>query len=114
VRAEEVVGEVAGRPVVIVDDMISTGATIVSAVQALLAHGAAGEVAVVATHGLFVGPAEERLAALSLRCLLVTDSLATSKTANEARAVASIAPLLADAVECLHRDDALDHLLLRT
>jgi ribose-phosphate pyrophosphokinase len=114
VRAEEVVGEVAGRPVVIVDDMISTGATIVSAVQALLAHGAAGEVAVAATHGLFVGPAEERLAALSLRCLLVTDSLAPSKTANEARAVASIAPLLADAVDCLHRDDALDHLLLRT
>jgi ribose-phosphate pyrophosphokinase len=114
VRAEEVVGEVAGRPVVVVDDMISTGATIVTAVQALLAHGASTDVAVAATHGLFVGPADERLAALSLRCLLVTDSLAASETPTATHAVASIAPLLADAVECLHRDRPMDHLLLRT
>jgi hypothetical protein len=76
VRAEELVGQVDGRPVIVVDDKISTGATIEAAVRLLLENGARSDVVVVATHGLFVRKAVERLAGLPLRRLIVTDSLA--------------------------------------
>jgi ribose-phosphate pyrophosphokinase len=114
VRAEEVVGDVTGRPVLIVDDMISTGATIVTAAHALLAHGSSADIAVAATHGLLVAPAGEEIEALSLRQILVTDSLAPSVKRASWPEVASIAPMLAEAITCLHQDDPLDHLLVRT
>ncbi|MGZ8765874.1 MAG: ribose-phosphate diphosphokinase [Acidimicrobiia bacterium] len=114
VRAEEVVGDVEGRPAVIVDDMISTGATIVTAVRVVLAHGATAITAVAATHGLLVGSAVEQLRALSLRHVYVTDSLAPTEPDAARREVQSIAPLLADAIGCLHHDKPLDHLLIRT
>lgn len=114
VRAEEVVGDVEGRPAVIVDDMISTGATIETAVRVLLAHRATTNIAVAATHGLLVGSADGQLRPLSLRQLLVTDSLAPGETHVSPREVQSVAPLLADAIGCLHDDKPLDHLLVRT
>ena len=60
VKVHEVVGEVEGRTCVIVDDMIDTGGTIVKAAEALFDSGAA-EVIVAATHGIFSGPAVDRL-----------------------------------------------------
>lgn len=75
VQARGIVGEVKDRHVVIVDDMISTGGTLVAAVQTALAHGARTPVTVVASHGLFVGPAAERLAAQPLARVIVTDSV---------------------------------------
>lgn len=75
VQAHGVVGEVAGRHVIVVDDMISTGGTLAAAVNAVLAAGAKAPVTVVASHGLFVGPARERLSALPLARVVVTDSV---------------------------------------
>ena len=57
-------GSVRERAPLIVDDMITTGATIEAAVNGLLAAGCLREITVVATHALFVGPALERLRAL--------------------------------------------------
>ena len=57
VRAEQMAGDVAGRPAVIIDDMISTGATIEAAAGVLLAYGARPPFVVAATHGLLVGDA---------------------------------------------------------
>lgn len=75
VQAHGVVGEVKGLHVVVVDDMISTGGTLVAAVHAVLEAGALPPVTVVASHGLFVGPAAERLAALPLASVVVSDSV---------------------------------------
>jgi ribose-phosphate pyrophosphokinase len=112
VRAEQVVGEVAGRTAVIVDDMISTGATIEAAVGVLEAAGAAPGAHVVATHGLFSGDAVRRLSALGLGRLIVTDTLKPSG-ATPALEVCSIAGLLADVVGRLHPQRALDDVLVR-
>jgi ribose-phosphate pyrophosphokinase len=117
VHARDLVGDVEGRPAIVVDDMISTGATIETAAHVLAHHGAQPNPTVAATHGLLVGDAPERLAKLGLRRLLVTDSLTTASPDASAdatdlpREVASIAPLLADAIGRLHRGDPLDDLL---
>ncbi|MEW5738867.1 MAG: ribose-phosphate pyrophosphokinase [Myxococcota bacterium] len=75
VKVERIVGDVEGLNVVVVDDMISTGGTLAAAVQTVVSHGAKTPVTVVASHGLFVGPANERLAALPLARVVVTDSV---------------------------------------
>lgn len=109
VTADELVGEVAGRRAVIVDDMIATGATIEAAVALLGRHGAAPHPVVAATHGLFVGPALARLSSLDLGRLVVTDTLPPAGPAG-ALEVCSVAPLLADALGRLHRDEPLGDL----
>lgn len=75
VQAQGIVGEVAGRHVVLVDDLISTGGTLEAAARTVLAAGSLSPITVVASHGLFVGPARERLAALPLSRVVVTDSV---------------------------------------
>ena len=75
VKAVSIVGDVKGLHVVLVDDMISTGGTLAAAVETVLAHGAVGPVTVVASHGLFVGSANERLSRLPLERVIVTDSV---------------------------------------
>ncbi len=111
VRAEELMGQVDGRPVVIVDDMITTGATIEAAIRVLLDKGARPDVVVGATHGLFVGDAAERLARLPVRRLVVTDSLSGAGSPALPVVVASIVPLLTTAIGRLHRDEPIGELL---
>lgn len=117
VHAEELVGDVGGRQALIVDDMISTGGTIEAAIRILLATGALPEIVVAATHGLLVGNATERLSAAPIRRLVVTDSVPTGAAGGPGGLpvqVQSIAPLLADVVGRLHRDEELTDLLVRT
>ena len=103
VSALDIAGDVHGRPVVIIDDMISTGATIEAAVELLRERGAAPGIVVAATHGLLVHAAASRLHELELRSVFVTDTVAT-KTAGTFIRVCSIAPTLADAIARLHAD----------
>ena len=110
VRVTRIVGDVRGRAPLIVDDMISTGGTIEAAISALLAAGCRPPVVVVATHALLVGSAIERLRALPLRRLVVTDSLPLPATDLPLRVV-GLAPLLAQAIERLHAERSLADLL---
>jgi ribose-phosphate pyrophosphokinase len=112
VEAHELVGDVEGRPTVIVDDMISTGGTIEAAHGIVLARGGSDDVVVAATHGVFAGDSLAVLGTLSLRALLVTDTLPSPQGTSVE--TCSVAELLADAIGRLHRDEPLDDLLLRT
>lgn len=110
VEAHELVGDVSGRPRVIVDDMISTGATIEAAMDLIADRGGVEDVVVVATHGLLVGGAIDRMATGGLRRLLVTDTVATPRASPVE--VCSVAGLLGDTIGRLHRNEPLDDLLL--
>jgi ribose-phosphate pyrophosphokinase len=63
-----VVGEVAGRPCLLIDDMISTGGTIAQAAKTLVERGALPSIVVAATHGLFIPPASASTCRRSSRC----------------------------------------------
>ncbi|WP_340561957.1 ribose-phosphate diphosphokinase [Streptomyces sp. GSL17-111] len=94
----EVVGEVAGRVCVLVDDMIDTAGTICAAADALYAHGAE-RVIVAATHGILSGPAVDRLKNSRVSEFVFTDTLPTpSEVELDKITVLSVAPLLAHAV----------------
>jgi ribose-phosphate pyrophosphokinase len=73
-EAMHIIGEVEGKNVLIIDDEIDTAGTIVAAVEVLRAHGC-GEVIVSGYHPVLSGPATERLQALNVREVVVTDTL---------------------------------------
>jgi ribose-phosphate pyrophosphokinase len=108
VAALRITGEVEGLAPVIVDDMISTGGTLASAIGALRAHGSRDDVTVVATHGLFASNAIDRLGA-SVTRFVVTDTV--PQPAAPSVVVAGLAPLLADAILRLHEGRSLSGLL---
>ena len=111
VAIQGVSGDVGGRQPLIVDDMISTGGTIEAAARGLAAAGSLPVAAVAATHGLFVAGAEERLAAVNARRVIVTDTLAAPPGLRLPLEVVSVAPILAQAVPHLHEDRSLADLL---
>jgi ribose-phosphate pyrophosphokinase len=76
VRVLDVIGEVRGRAPVVVDDMISTGGTMVSAIRALLSKGCLPQVTIVASHTLLAGDAVRQLADLPVSRIFTTDSVA--------------------------------------
>jgi len=100
-------GDVNGRTVIIVDDMISSGGTIMRAVQACREHGAA-RVFAMATHGLFSGNPTPLFEKGGPDRLFVSDSVAVpSKLLAERLQIVSVAPLLAKAMACLDDGGAL-------
>jgi ribose-phosphate pyrophosphokinase len=91
--------------------MITTGGTIAAAVNMVKAAGAASEVTVAASHGLFVGPAQERLRILGVKRFIVTDSVALAADLRLPVEVVSVAPLLAEAIRRLNGDQSLSDLI---
>jgi ribose-phosphate pyrophosphokinase len=98
-----ITGRVKGMFPVLVDDMISTGGTLFSAVEALLENGARPGITIAATHALFVGQAKARFAGLPLRRILVTDSLPRPDARDLPIQVVEIGRMLADAIRRLRR-----------
>jgi ribose-phosphate pyrophosphokinase len=114
VSALGVSGELHGRRVAIVDDMISTGATIEAAVRAAIGAGARSDgVTVIATHGLFAGPALPRLRSLPISRIVTTDSVPVSDLPGLTHDVVSLAPLLGEAIRRIAREESLTGLAWR-
>ncbi len=112
VSVRGITGDVRGRKPIIVDDIISTGGTIEAAINTLLEKGCKPQITVVASHGLFVGPAVERLSAAPVQRFVVTDSVRRPEELPLPLEVVSLAPLLAEAVDRLHNDRSLDDLIV--
>lgn len=111
VAVRRVAGDVRAKRPLVVDDMISTGATVEAAMAALLEHGSRPELLVAATHGLFVGGATERLDRTEVARLIATDSLPASPHAPARLEVVRLAPLLAEAVRRIVTERGIDDLL---
>ncbi len=108
--ATEVVGDIDGRTCIIVDDMIDTAGTVVSAASLLIERGAT-EVFIAATHGLLSGPAVDRLKNGPIREVVVTNTvpIPDDKRFDTLR-VLSIAPLLAEAIDAVFEDGSVSEL----
>lgn len=105
-----VVGEVAGRDCLIVDDMIDTAGTVTEAARALKRLGAE-QVFVCATHALFSGPASERLAAAPLTEVTVTDTVAIPPERRFPQLrVLSVGELLSKAIRYTHSEQSVSSL----
>ena len=110
VVANRVVGEVAGRVCILVDDMIDTGSTITNAARQLREAGAA-DVIVVATHGILSGPAIDRLKNAPVSEIVLTNTLPIpSERQIDSMTVLSIAPLIARAIREVFEDGSVTSL----
>ena len=106
----EMVGEVEGKTAIIVDDMISTGGTLVEAAHALRERGALAVYAC-ATHGIFAADAYDIIGKSELVETLVTNTIPLSPEADAARVRRiSVAPLFAEAIMRIHKDLSLSAL----
>lgn len=113
-EAQHVIGEVCGKRPIIIDDMISTGGTVARTVEALVEAGAVQEIGAAATHAVLVGSAVENLAHPAISRIVVTNTIAIPPDKRlEKMEVASVAPLIASAIERVHRDKSVSELLAR-
>lgn len=114
VSGAALVGDVAGRVALLVDDLISTGTTLARAASACRARGAVRVIAA-ATHGLFTGDANTRLAEPALDELLVTDSVPSFRLTDPAvrnkLTTLDVGPLFAQATRRIHENGSLVDLL---
>ena len=106
-----VIGEVAGRRCLIVDDIVDTAGTLCNAADALKEAGAASVISY-ASHGVLSGGAVERIRNSALETLVTTDSIATTAETNDADFIKriTIAPLIAEAMSRVHAETSVSSL----
>jgi len=110
-KALNLIGEVRGRLAIIVDDIIDTAGTLCESVRLLRNEGATGVVAF-ASHGVFSGPAFERLASAELDEILITDTIPLQEDFKTLKnlSVLSVAPLVAETIRRIQRNDSVSAL----
>lgn len=109
-KAVHLIGEVAGKTALIVDDEIASGGTVVEAARFVAEQGATA-IEAVAVHGILSGHAVERLAQSPLRSVVVTDSVPIPpEKRRDKLTVLSVAPLFAAAIKAIHHGDSVSAL----
>lgn len=112
-KALDMIGDVKGKDVLLVDDMIDTGGTICEAANIIKKRGAKS-VSAAATHGLFSDPAYENIGNSSLEKIFITDTVPLKKEVleNPKYIVVSVAKLLAEAINCIYNGDSISEKLI--
>ncbi len=101
----ELIGEVAGRNVILVDDMIDTGGTLAKAADVMIEKGALS-VRAICTHALLSGDAYEKIENSKLSELIVTDSIPLRKKSTKIRVV-SCAPLFSEVMHMVQNNNSI-------
>ncbi len=101
VEISGLVGHLRERPVLLIDDLVSTGSTLDAAARRVVAEWSPPSLAVAVTHGLLVGDAVERLDRLSPLAMVVSDSVTPTAVPSVCRTV-PLDGLLADTIRRLH------------
>ena len=107
-----VIGEVEGRNVVIVDDLISTAGTVSQAAKTIKEKGAL-RVIVAATHAVFCGNAIEKLSAAPIESIIVTDTIPVTAALSNLQ-VLSVSDLLGEAVHRIHTNKSVSYLFRKS
>lgn len=110
-EAKHLIGEVKGKECLIIDDMIDTAGTICAAAN-LLAENGAKAVYGFATHGVFSGPAYERIEQSSFEKVIVTDTLPVTCKQSKKIEILSIAPLIASAINAACKGESVSALFM--
>ena len=107
-----VIGDVDGKNVVIIDDMISTASSMVQASDAAKARGAK-DVYAACTHAVFCGDSMENLERAGLKEVIVTDTIPNDPAKlNSNIKILSVAPLLGEAIRRIHEERSLSSLFV--
>lgn len=106
-----VIGEVAGRRAILIDDLVDTAGTLSQGCESLLKEGAS-EVYAICTHPVLSGPAIERMEKSGLKKLIVSDSIALSEAAKRCKKVEviSVASLFGEAIRRIYHSDSVSSL----
>ena len=106
------IGDVKGKDVVVIDDMIDTAGTLLQAVEAVKREGAR-RVLACAVHGVLSGPAIKRIQDSALEEVVITNSVPLApEKANPKIHVLSVAPLLAEAIRRIHDEESVSTLFV--
>ena len=105
-----IIGDIEGKKVILVDDMIDTAGTITNAANALKERGAI-EVDACCTHGVLSGPALERINNSAITELLVLDTIELPEDKKiDKITMVSVADIFADAINCIHKGISISQL----
>ena len=113
VAALQIVGDVEGRHIIMVDDMIDTAGTVTAAAD-LLRDAGALSIRVMATHGIFSDPAVDRLKNAPIDEVVVTNTLPLSEDVSKLNnvRVLSIAPILSDTLMAIFQDTSVSSIFM--
>jgi ribose-phosphate pyrophosphokinase len=111
VKAQEIIGEVEGKNILMCDDMITTAGTVCSAAKLVKERGAR-KIYVGATHGVFADEALEKLSQAPIDEVVVTDTipLGDETKAHGNVSVLSVSAMLGEAIKRIHRDESVSSL----
>jgi ribose-phosphate pyrophosphokinase len=105
---DAIVGDVAGKDVIILDDEIATAGSIIELTEKLREEGV-GRISVACTHGLFTGPAAERLAAGGFDEIVTTNTVPSTMELPNLTTL-SVAPLFAEAIRRINTGESISSL----
>jgi len=108
-----IIGNIKGKRVIILDDMVDTAGTVVQAANALAAAGAL-EVSVCCTHPVLSGPAIDRIESSNIKEFIVTDTIPLSEKAAQCKRIKilSVSGLLSEAVRRIYYNDSVSSLFI--